>query len=62
MFFCAIATMLPYVMDRIETPTSNRTHAGFNAAKETKNIRNKMANAAAFGAIDKNAVTGVGAP
>ena len=54
--------MLPYVMDRIEAPTSNSTQAGLKAANDTKNIRIRMANVAPLGAMDRKAVTGVGAP
>ena len=35
---------------------------GLNAAKATKKMRRRMANAAPFGAMDRNVVTGVGAP
>ena len=58
----AMATMLPYVMERIEAPTRSRTQAGLKATSDTKNMRIRIANAAPLGAIERKAVTGVGAP
>jgi hypothetical protein len=49
-------------MEKIEATTKSNTHMGLNEAKATKNILIRMAKAATFGAMDKKAVTGVGAP
>jgi hypothetical protein len=46
----------------MDAATNKRTHVGLNVPRATKNMRNKMANAAPFGAMDKKAVTGVGDP
>ena len=43
-------------------PITSHTHSGLNSANVEKKIRRTIANAAAFGAIDRYAVIGVGAP
>ena len=62
MFRCAIATILPYSMDRMAVPIISQTHSGLKPGNVEKSMRNKIANAAPFGAIERKAVTGVGAP
>ncbi len=54
--------MFPYVIEQIEATTKSSTHIGLKEANATKNILSRMAKAATFGAMDKKAVTGVGAP
>jgi hypothetical protein len=54
--------MLPYVIDKIDAATSNRVQIGLKVAKATRNILRRMAKAAPLGAIERNAVTGVGDP
>jgi hypothetical protein len=49
-------------MDKMEPATSNRIQIGLNVARATKNILRRIAKAAPLGAIERNAVTGVGDP
>jgi hypothetical protein len=49
-------------MDKMDAATSNKTQIGLKVARETKNILRRIAKAAALGAIERNAVTGVGDP
>ena len=62
MFRWLMATILPYVMERIEAATMINVQAGLNVASATRNKRSRIAKAATLGAIDKKAVTGVGHP
>jgi hypothetical protein len=49
-------------MDKMDAATSNRIQIGLKVARATKNILRRIAKAAALGAIERNAVTGVGDP
>jgi hypothetical protein len=49
-------------MDKIDAATSKSVQIGLKVAKETRNILRRIARAAPFGAIERNAVTGVGEP
>jgi hypothetical protein len=49
-------------MDKMDTATISRAQIGLKVAKATRNILRRMAKAAALGAIERNAVTGVGDP
>src|SRR5258705_1603053 len=74
MLLCTITTRLPIVIVRIAITTSAFVTADCNvwdapalrangmAAKVSMNTREKDANAAAFEPVERNAVTGVGAP
>ena len=43
-------------------PAISQTHSGLKDDNVEKNMRSRIANAAPLGAMDRNAVTGVGAP
>jgi hypothetical protein len=49
-------------MDKMDAAISSRAQIGLKVAKATKNILRRMAKAAALGAIERKAVTGVGDP
>jgi hypothetical protein len=46
----------------MDTATISRTQTGLKVAKATRSILRRMAKAAPLGAIERNAVTGVGDP
>ena len=60
--FKPIWTLLLVAASILSMTYGNRVQIGLNVTKATRNILKRMAKAAPLGAIERNAVTGVGEP
>src|SRR6201996_4454876 len=62
MLVCPIAANAPSTIEAMATITTNSCHAPTSEANDVPMTRSSSDIAATFGAVAKNAVTGVGAP
>jgi hypothetical protein len=62
MFSCAIAATAPSTIEPTDRKTTTCRHSAMRPPNGSTRKRTNSATAAIFGATEKNAVTGVGAP